>query len=75
VIWMIRCLNLKHEHIGFLNIARAGSPKNLETVQCRGLKNTLKKISVTHVIKLGFAPKTYPPWQYNDDDKMYCLCD
>ncbi len=24
----------------------------------------LKKISVTHVIKLGFAPKAYPPWQY-----------
>jgi hypothetical protein len=26
--------------------------------------HTLKKIYSTHVIKLGFAPKTYPPWQY-----------
>ncbi len=25
---------------------------------------TLKKIYAMHVIKLGFAPKTYPPWQY-----------
>ncbi len=26
--------------------------------------HALKKIYPTHVIKLGFAPKTYPPWQY-----------
>ncbi len=27
-------------------------------------KYTLKKNSATHVIKLAFALKTYPPWQY-----------
>jgi hypothetical protein len=40
---------------------------------------TLKKISATHVIKLGFAPKAYPPGQHRKtstvNDKMYCLCD
>jgi hypothetical protein len=50
---MIRCLNLKHEHIGFLNIARAGSPKNLETVQRRGLKNR-HTIDVKFLISMDF---------------------
>jgi hypothetical protein len=43
------------------------------------LNVTLKKISATHVIKLGFAPKAYPPGQHRKtstvNDKMYCLCD
>jgi hypothetical protein len=30
------------------------------------LKPTLKKNSPTHVIKLAFATKTYPPWQYKN---------
>jgi hypothetical protein len=37
-----------------------------------------QKISATHVIKLGFAPKAYPPGQHHKtstvDDKKYCLC-
>ncbi len=35
----------------------------------------LKKISAMHVIKLGFAPKAYPPGQHRKtstvNDKMY----
>ncbi len=31
---------------------------------CREIHDTLKKIYPTHVIKLGFAQKTYPTWQY-----------
>jgi hypothetical protein len=37
---------------------------------------SLKKISATHVIKLGFAPKTYPKGNTSTvNDKMYCLGD
>ncbi len=43
------------------------------------VRHALKKISATHVIKLGCAPKAYPPGQHHKTStvggKMYCLCD
>jgi hypothetical protein len=35
---------------------------------------TLKKISATHVIKLGFAPKAYPQGQHRKTSTVMIRC-
>jgi hypothetical protein len=36
-------------------------PEAKNALICIDFKTTLKKISVMHVIKLGFAPVSFPP--------------